>query len=93
MDISTETVGVVIASFRLGLTRVQQSVQSEWQIQDVGQLSKNVPLIWSVLAHLWNHEVGHKVILGSSIVSQTLTLRWPRVNLNFFLGGGGASAV
>ena len=36
-------------------------------------------------------QLGHKVILGSSIVSQTLTLGWPYVTLNFFGGGGGFS--
>ena len=35
--------------------------------------------------------LGHKVILGSSIVSQNLTLGWPLVTLNFFGGGGGSA--
>ena len=40
-----------IASFRLGLTRVQQQVRSEWHIQDGGQLlSKTVPFL-PAIAH------------------------------------------
>ena len=53
MDVSPETVGVgmmsfgeMVTSFRLGLTRVQQPVWSDWRIQDGGQLlSKNVPRV------------------------------------------------
>ena len=81
-----------IAFFRLGLTRVHQSVRSEWSIQDGGQLlSKNVPF-WSVPPLFLKpvgritSRLGHRVILGSSMVSQTLTLGWPRVTLNS-LGG------
>ena len=40
-----------IASFQLGLTRVQQTVRSEWHIPDGGQLlSKTVPFL-PAIAH------------------------------------------
>ena len=39
-----------LACFRLGLTRVQQSVWAKWHIQDGGQLSKTVPSL-PAIAH------------------------------------------
>ena len=43
----------------------------------------SLKLVGGITSHL-----GHKVIVGSSIVFQILTLGWPRVTLNFFGGGG-----
>ena len=53
-----------IHSFRLGLTRVQQSVLSEWRIQDDCQLSENVPF-WSVPAHIVETSGWNNIIFGS----------------------------
>ena len=54
-----------IASVRLGLTRVQQSVRSEWRIQDESQLlSKNVPF-WSVPIHIVETSGWNNITFGS----------------------------
>ena len=54
-----------IASFRLGLTRFQQPVRSEWHIQDGGQLlSKNVPF-WSVPAHIFETSGWNNITFGA----------------------------
>ena len=40
-----------IASFRLGLTRVQQPVRSEWNIQDGGKLLSKIVSFLPAIAH------------------------------------------
>ena len=46
----------------------------------------SLPISLKPVGGITSH-LGHKLILGSSIVSQTLTLGWPRLTLNFFGGG------
>ena len=46
----------------------------------------SLPISLKPVSGITSH-LGHTVILGSSIVSQTLTLEMPRVTLNFFGGG------
>ena len=85
-----------IVSFRLGFTRVQQPVRSEWHIHDGGQLlSKNVPF-WSVLAHIfettgWDNitfeSQGHIGIIHSFL---DFDLRMTPCDLELFRGGASA---